>query len=53
MDGHVGRAILSDAITDVNSGEIWLKADASADYDRTVAAVRSTVDGYPVLARRS
>ena len=49
VDGHVGRAIMSDAITDVNSGEIWLKVDTSADYDRTVAAVTSTVDGYPGL----
>jgi Cu/Ag efflux pump CusA len=51
VDGHVGRAILSDAIADVNSGEIWLKIDASADYDRTVAAIRNTVDGYPGLGR--
>ena len=51
VDGHVGRAILSDAITDVNSGEIWLKIDASADYDRTVAAISSTVDGYPGLGK--
>jgi Cu/Ag efflux pump CusA len=51
VDGHVGRAILSDAITDVNSGEIWLKMHASADYDRTIAAIRNTVDGYPGLGK--
>ena len=51
VDGHVGRAILSDAITDVNSGEIWLTIDASADYDQTIAAIRNTVDGYPGLSK--
>jgi CzcA family heavy metal efflux pump len=51
VDGHVGRAILSDATTDVNSGEIWLKIDASADYDATIAAIESTVDGYPGLGK--
>jgi Cu/Ag efflux pump CusA len=47
VDGHIGRAILSDAITDVSSGEIWLTIDEAADHDQTVAAVRRTVDGYP------
>jgi Cu/Ag efflux pump CusA len=51
VDGHIGRAILSDAITDVNSGEIWLKIDASADYDRTLAAISDAVDGYPGLGK--
>ncbi|MGH2383801.1 MAG: efflux RND transporter permease subunit [Candidatus Limnocylindria bacterium] len=51
VDGHVGRAILSDAITDVSSGEIWLTIDGTADYDQTIAAIRNTVDGYPGLGR--
>jgi Cu/Ag efflux pump CusA len=51
VDGHIGRAILSDAITDVNSGEIWLKIGASADYDRTLAAISDAVDGYPGLGK--
>jgi Cu/Ag efflux pump CusA len=48
---HVGRAIMSDERTGVNAGEIWVSMDRSADYDRTLAAIQSTVDGYPGLGR--
>jgi Cu/Ag efflux pump CusA len=51
VGAHVGRAILSDERTSVNSGEIWVSMDQAADYDQTLAAIRSTVDGYPGLDR--
>jgi Cu/Ag efflux pump CusA len=51
VGGHVGRAVLSDQIVGSDSGELWLSLDASADYDRTVAAVQAVVDGYPGLGR--
>jgi len=44
---HLGRAITSDQVVNVNSGELWVSIDPSADYGRTVAAVRQVVGGYP------
>jgi Cu/Ag efflux pump CusA len=49
VGAHVGRAITSDQVVDVNSGELWVTLDPRADYGRTVAAVRRVVDGYPGL----
>jgi len=46
---HVGRAILGDQVVDINSGELWVSIDPSADYDSTVAGVQRTVAGYPGL----
>jgi len=51
VGAHVGRAIMSDERTSVNTGEIWVSMDRSADYDQTLAAIHSTVDGYPGLGR--
>ncbi len=49
VGAHVGRAIASDQIVNVNSGELWVSIGPRADYDRTVAAVRSVIAGYPGL----
>ncbi|MDN5855157.1 MAG: efflux RND transporter permease subunit, partial [Actinomycetia bacterium] len=49
--GHVGRALLSDVVADVNSGEIWVHIDPAADHGATVAAVEAVVAGYPGLNR--
>lgn len=51
VGAHVGRAIMSDERASVNTGEIWVSMEASADYDQTLAAIQSTVDGYPGLGR--
>jgi Cu/Ag efflux pump CusA len=49
--GEVGRALTSDQVADVNSGELWVTLDPAADYDRTVAAVRALFDTtYPNVA---
>ena len=48
---HVGRAVLSDEVTNVNTGEVWLTIDPSADYDATFDEVRAVVDGYPGFGR--
>lgn len=45
----VGRAVLSDQVVGTNAGQLWITIDDSADYDATLAAVRSTVDEYPGL----
>jgi Cu/Ag efflux pump CusA len=47
--GHLGRAITSDKAVSVNSGELWVSIAPGADYDRTTAAIRSVVSGYPGL----
>lgn len=47
VGAHTGRAIAGDQIVSVNSGEVWLSIDRKADYDRTLAAVRRVVQGYP------
>jgi Cu/Ag efflux pump CusA len=46
VGGQVGRAIASDQIVNVNSGEVWVKVSPDADYDRAVAAIEDTVRGY-------
>ena len=44
VGAHVGRAVGSDQIGDVNSSELWVSIDSGADYDKTLASIRSTVD---------
>jgi len=47
VGAHVGRAVTGDQVVGINSSQIWVSIDPAADYDRTVAAVRETIDGYP------
>jgi len=49
VGAHVGRASTSDLVTDVNSAELWVSIDHTADYDGTVAAIGTVVHGYPGL----
>jgi Cu/Ag efflux pump CusA len=51
VGAHVGRAIMSDERGAVDSGELWISMNEAADYDQTLAAIQSTVDGYPGLGR--
>jgi CzcA family heavy metal efflux pump len=50
VGAHLGRAITSDQVVNVNSGELWVSIDPRADLPRTVAAVRRVLNGYPGLA---
>lgn len=47
VGAHSGRALASDQVVNINSGEVWLSIDPGADYDKTIAAVQHVVDGYP------
>jgi Cu/Ag efflux pump CusA len=47
VSAHLGRAVMSDRVADVSSGELWVSLDRAADYDATVAAIRAAMDGYP------
>ena len=51
VDAHVGRAVTGDQVVGANSAELWVSIDPAANYDRTVAAIRQVVDGYPGLSR--
>jgi len=51
VGAHVGRAVTGDQVVGANSAELWVSVDSSADYDRTVAAIRRVVAGYPGLSR--
>jgi Cu/Ag efflux pump CusA len=48
---HIGRAKQGEEVVGINAAEIWIHLDKSVDYDRTVARVRTIVDGYPGLYR--
>ena len=49
VGAHVGRAVTSDEVVDVNSAEMWITLDDAADYDSTKAAIRGVMRGYPGL----
>jgi CzcA family heavy metal efflux pump len=46
----MGRAIMSDKRSNINSGELWVSIDPAADYEATVAAVEQAAAGYPGLS---
>src|SRR5262249_59988389 len=47
VGAHVGRAISSDQLVNVNSAEIWVTLDGGADYNRSKAAIAAAMHGYP------
>ncbi len=48
---HIGQALLSDEVYGVYFGENWVSVDKSVDYDKTLASIQETVDGYPGIKR--
>lgn len=44
---HIGRALLSQEVADVNSAEAWVSIDPKADYDDTMEAIQAVIDAYP------
>jgi Cu/Ag efflux pump CusA len=44
--------VLGDQVVDVNSAELWVSLDSSADYGGTLQEIRSVVAGYPGLHGR-
>lgn len=48
---HIGRAEVADEVVGPNFTELWISIDPEADYDRTLARIQETVNGYPGLFR--
>lgn len=46
---HIGQAVLGEEVHGVDFGENWISISPNVDYDKTVAAIRKTVDSYPGL----
>jgi Cu/Ag efflux pump CusA len=51
VGAHVGRAISSDRVVGVSSGELWISIDPKADYDATMNAINETIWHYPGIER--
>jgi len=47
VGGHAGRAVTSDQLGDVNSGELWLTLDGSADYQSVRDSIDRVAQHYP------
>ena len=47
---HLGRAVMSDQVVNVNAAQLWVRIAPEADYDATLAVIRGVVGGYPGLA---
>jgi len=48
---HIGRAVSADEVVGMYFTENWVSIEPDVDYDKTVAAIQDTVDGYPGLVR--
>jgi CzcA family heavy metal efflux pump len=46
---HIGQALLADEVYGVYFGENWISVSPDVDYDKTVAAINRTIEGYPGL----
>ena len=49
---QIGRAVMSDEVTSVDRGEVWVRLERDADYDATVDAVRTHRERLPRYAHR-
>ena len=49
VGAHMGRASNSDVVAGVDTADLWVSIDDSAEYDATVAAINAVIQGYPGL----
>lgn len=47
VGAHVGRAVTSDQVVGVNSGELWISIDPEADYVATTKRIDSVLKTFP------
>jgi len=52
VQAQVGRAVTSDRVTNVDSGELWISVDQDADYEATIAGIERVAAGYPGFESR-
>ncbi|HZD17069.1 MAG TPA: efflux RND transporter permease subunit, partial [Actinomycetota bacterium] len=50
VGAHVGRAVTSDQVVNVNAGEVWVSVDPSADYGETIADIENVVGRHDELS---
>jgi Cu/Ag efflux pump CusA len=50
VGAHVGRAIQSDQVVNVNSSEVWVNLDETANYDETVEAIEGVAGDLPEVS---
>lgn len=48
---HIGRAEAADEVVGPNFTELWISLDEKADYDASLAKIKTVVEGYPGLYR--
>jgi CzcA family heavy metal efflux pump len=48
---HIGQALMADEPYGIYFTENWISVDPAVDYDKTLAKIQETVDGYPGLIR--
>jgi CzcA family heavy metal efflux pump len=48
---HIGQALIMDEVVGMYFGENWISVDPAVDYDKTLNAIQTAVDGYPGLYR--
>ena len=53
VGGHVGRAITSDQVAGVDSGEMWVRMKGSADYGRRSRPSAGSSPAIPAFAAAS
>jgi len=46
VTGQIGRAVLGDQVVDIDSAELWINIDPSADREATQASIDRVLDGY-------
>jgi CzcA family heavy metal efflux pump len=52
VGAHVGRAVMSDQIVNVNSGEIWINVDPTADHAVTIGRIQEAVGRHREFSSR-
>jgi Cu/Ag efflux pump CusA len=50
VGAHVGRAVMSDQVVNVNTAEIWINVDDSADYAATLTRIGEIADRQPDIS---
>lgn len=51
LGSHIGQALIMDEVVGMYFAEHWVSVDPKVDYDKTLAKIQETVDGYPGIYR--